>query len=279
MTKLAIIFGTPRCGSNFFLSACKRLEDLTTYGEMYHHQTPFPFCGGLEADNEFRVALLRRLAAKHPEIVPEWEIAAESNERSNIDSLLVTISHQYPGKFLNTFLSMADKKNVIFKIFPNHLKAGQMLRIIKWCDPHVLLMTRNPLDTFISAQKAAVLNNYANIDTTDLKIDFDLEAYFAYKASLQAYYDMITDYCVETNRGIRHVDYDSIHAGNDVNSHEYIRQLVSMVFAEDLKYRNSDIPPVSFRKQDRSSDLNQKVKNPNALPRTKQCIRLRDQCA
>jgi len=278
VTKTAVIFGTQRCGSNFFLSACQKLEDLSVLGEMYHRGGAFPFARNPKLDFATRQHLGETICARFPEHLQEsfagWKPAESFSDEANtaINKALVKFSHRTPNRYFEALQSIAKNSRLIFKIFPEHLDMIQILSVLREQRPHVLFLLRNPLDTFISYKKLVQTEKPQDVDTSDVKIKFNAAEYFAFKANAATYYRTIREYCDHESLPVATCHYEWLHAADADNKIEKVRELMQRVFNEPFTLAPGAEATGLFKRQDKSETPAQKVQNPAALPRGPQTV-------
>jgi hypothetical protein len=278
VTKTAVIIGTQRCGSNFFLSACQKLEDLTVFGEMYHRGGAFPFGRNPRLDFATRQHLGETICASFPDHLQDsfvgWRSAGEFTDESNaaINKALVKFSHKAPNRYFEALRSIAKNSRLIFKIFPEHLDMLQILSVLREQRPHVLFLLRNPLDTFISYKKLVQTEKPQDVDTSELKIKFNPAEYFAFKAAAATYYRTIREYCEYDSLGYTTCHYEWLHGSETDNKVEKVREQMQRVFGEPFKVAPGADTAGLFKRQDKSESPAQKVINPGALPRGPQTL-------
>jgi Sulfotransferase family len=276
MSEVAVIFGMQRCGSNFFLSACSRFEDLTVFGEMYHRGGVFPF----SQDNFKDFAVKERLAwfirnefqdAGSQDFI-DWDFATPYSPESDalLNKALVQFSHKYPVKYFKAVKDSAPASRLLFKIFPEHLSIFQILSILHQTRPHVILMVRDPLDSFISYKKLTETKKPQDVDTSGLKIVFNRAEYYEYKAQLVAYFKAISDYCSDEKIDVTVVPYEELHQDDGQDKIEKVRLIVEGVFKSPVQLSADPGRVKLFRKQDKSGSAADKVTNPGQLPRSSQ---------
>jgi hypothetical protein len=271
--KTIVIFGTQRCGSNFFLSACQELEDLTVFGEMYHRGGAFPFRRNPNVDFAIRQRLgecIRRdFAEQSQDSFGDWTPAPEMSNEANaaINRALVKFSHKSPNRYFEALQQAAHKSRLIFKIFPEHLEMMQILSILREQRPKVLFLLRSPLDSFISYKKLVETCKPQDADTSSVKIRFNAAEYFAYKANVATYFRTIKEYCDHENLDVATCHYEWLHSDAVDNKMERIRDLLQMMYDEPVRLsKDADLSNL-FTRQDMSDTPAQKVVNPGALPR------------
>jgi hypothetical protein len=278
VTKTAVIFGTQRCGSNFFLSACQKLEDLTVFGEMFHRGGAFPFARNPKLDYAVKQRLGETICAQFPDQLQDsfagWTPSGAFSEDANaaLNKALVRFSHRTPNRYFEALQSIAKNSRLIFKIFPEHLDMIQILSILREQRPHVLFLLRNPLDTFISYKKLVQTEKPQDVDTSDVKIKFNAAEYFAFKAAAATYYRTIREYCDHESLPVTQCHYEWLHAAETDSKVEKVRELMQRVFGEPFKLAPGTEATGLFKRQDKSETTAQKVLNPGALPRGPQTL-------
>jgi len=278
MVKTAIMFGTQRCGSNFFLSACRKLEGIGVFGEMYHRGGAFPFERNPKLDFATRQRLGEIIRTSFPDHAKEpfagWAPAATHTEAADaaINKALVRFSHKTPNRYYEAVQKLAKHPRLIFKIFPEHLEMMQILSILREQRPHVLLMLRNPLDTFISYKKLVETTKPQDADTTDMKIKFNAAEYFAFKAAAATYYRTIRDYCEHETLPVQVCHYEWLHGGSEAEKVEKVRDQLNRLFGELFTFSEEAETTSLFKRQDSADTTADKVTNPAALPRAPQIL-------
>jgi len=278
MGEVAVIFGTQRCGSNYFLSACRRLDDLLVLGEMYHRGGAFPFQASPQRDFEVKQrlgALIARLFDEQArECLARWDRHASFSAEANslVDDGLVKFSHKYPLKYFNALQELAEGRHLLFKIFPEHLDLFHILSILRQQRPRVILMLRNPLESFISYKKLVETKKPQDVDTSDLRITFNKAEYFAYKAGLTTYFRAIKEFCEDDWIDVSVTHYEWLHAGDEAGKPDKVRDTLQHVLGTRLKFNDALANLPLFRQQDKSATAAQKVVNPNQLPQQPQVL-------
>jgi hypothetical protein len=272
MGDVAVIFGTQRCGSNYFLSACRRLGELLVLGEMYHRGGAFPFQGAPQPDFEIKQRLghiLQKMFEEQAAACFEgFRADAEFDPSANavINEALVKFSHKFPQKYFAGLRELAGARRLLFKIFPEHLDLFQILGMLRQQRPHVILMLRNPLDSFISYKKLVETKKPQDVDTSELKITFNKAEYFAYKAGLATYFTAIREFCEDEWIDVSTVHYEWLHGGEAERKPEKVRETLQRVFGVPMNVSPAATALPLFRQQDKSGSPAEKVLNPNQLP-------------
>lgn len=276
MSEVAVIFGMQRCGSNFFLSASSRFEDLSVFGEMYHRGGVFPFQQDHVKDYEVKQRLAwgirNETAGSAESFFEDWDFALPYSAETDalLNKMLVQFSHKYPGKYFGAMKKSVVDNRMLFKIFPEHLGLFQILSILHQHRPKVVLMVRDPVDSFISYKKLTETKKPQDVDTSGLKIVFNRAEYYEYKAGLVAYFKAISDYCLDEELEVATVSYEELHNEDEQGKIEKVRRAVERLFQSPVNMRPDAGQVKLFQKQDKSESNAEKVTNPGQLPRSPQ---------
>jgi len=278
MGDVAVIFGMQRCGSNYFLSVCHRLDDLLVLGEMYHRGGPFPFQQNQKHDFDIKQRLggiVRDMFTEFAqEYLQDWDAGATYSPENDakIAAALAKFSHKAPNRYFEALKQLAGTRRLLFKIFPEHLDLTQMLSILRDQRPKVILLLRNPLDSFISYKKLVQTQKPQDVDTSGLKIKFNKIDYFVYKSALANYFKSIQDFCDEEWLEVTTLHYEWLHDDASEDKLDKVKGYMDRVFGVSLPLdRNRDSMKL-FTKQDKSASAVDKVTNPAELPRGPQYL-------
>ncbi len=278
MSQVAVIFGMQRCGSNFFLSACRRYADLTVYGEMYHRGGVFPFQQSQQGDYEIKRKLAYFIHNQFPEhgdpVLAGWDFQAPYSKENDeqLSRSLVQFAHRTPNKYFAAIRETAETSRTLLKIFPEHLGVFHILSVLRVQRPPVILMARNPIESFISFKKLVETKKPQDVDTSGLKITFNKAEYYEYKAQLMAYFTSIAEFCADEGIPVTTVSYEWLHAADAREKTDKVREALEIVFGRPV-VEGADAGQVKlFRQQDKSSSAAAKVNNPGQLPRGPQLL-------
>lgn len=126
----------------------------------------------------------------------------------------------------------------------------------------ILVLTRNPLDIYISWQKARETKRWGWLDTTGMKVSIDINHFCQWNCKLQTTYRKLFNYLKSINKPYTTIDYDELNGVyNDMAKIRLVtRKLATTGLKLELdvdKYRNTKF----LFKQDRSTKHEQKIKN------------------
>lgn len=151
----------------------------------------------------------------------------------------------------------------------------QILMVLREHRPQVILMTRDPVDSFISHKKLWETKNAQDVDTSGLQITFNRAEYYVYKSELAAYFRCIQDYCFEEQIEVTVTSYEALHDDSQTHTHqqhkiEKVRLILEKIFQSPVVERAGSGQLKLFSRQDQSESAADKVVNPEQLPRLAQ---------
>ena len=161
---------------------------------------------------------------------------------------------------------------MLFKIFPEHLDLGQIFSVVREQRPEIILLLRNPLDSFISYKKLVETKKPQDVDTSGLQIKFDKAEYFTYKASLASYFNAIKQFCEDEWLNVTVSHYEWLHDSTTDNKPDMVRKRIQQVFGTPMKELDNAAELALFKRQDTSSSAREKVLNPAELPQQPQFL-------
>ena len=80
-------------------------------------------------------------------------------------------------------------KTNVLKVAPNHLPTDVLSDLIKTQISGVIFLTRNPIDSFISLQKARMVKAWGRVDTTDIRVTLTVPEFVNYCRKLNEFYE------------------------------------------------------------------------------------------
>ncbi|QPL50563.1 hypothetical protein [Alteromonas sp. B31-7] len=267
-SQFLVCFGTQRCGSNFFLSNLKRFRDIDVYGEMFHKQNLFPMCEDSDKDQLFRRVSFEYLAHYFPLIFndifsSEGYSIVDSNER--INKYMVTFFQNFPGNGIRLLEKMSSKPVFTCKVFPEHLSMDSINKLLgSDFEIKSIVMIRNTIDTYLSFKKLQLTSIPQNIDTSSLKVNFDVDEYNLYRDNLISYYSGVVNSLVKSKVSYEILSYEDFHIDpRDTGSK--IKDICDSLDLSIGEYDSTKFESLVYTKQDNSS-LESKVSNPAELP-------------
>lgn len=243
MSRICIV-SHPRSGSTSFIRAlCKNSEIYSAY-EMFHMN-----------EDVVKEHLLHCLSKEQIQSIEDQ--ALESGHSSLKEFYL-----QEPLKYLDKVDELADHENFIFKIFPHHIKGKENLhKVLSSCDA-VIFLLRNTLHSCISNQVAVSVGTYANVDTSNVSINFDEFEFIRWHNHILDFFSEVEAALKDQNMPVLTLDYENIYLKTDINL-----SVKNILDELGLPAKNSDSEKGLLKKQDLRNLASEKVSNCEELKR------------
>ena len=149
------------------------------------------------------------------------------------------------------------KENVIFKIFPGHIKNNQKLNDIISFSQYVLFLRRNTLQSYISNKKAIAVGTYANIDTSSIKVEFSSQEFLQWRNNIYFFFNTVEDLVKKSDVPSNWFNYEELYSKDK----SFVTEMYGKMDITSSSSNSTDV----MRKQDTSSFARQKVNNPDTL--------------
>ncbi len=143
-----------------------------------------------------------------------------------------------------------------FKVFPGHISLSEFGKILKAVRCDVIVVSRSPVDTYISRLKADKLGIWKKIDTTEIKPNIYEEKFREYHEDISNYFRAYYDVARRSANNVVTLSYDQIYkSGNPPD------QVVDMML-RDLGLDVGDCATEQvLQPQDRTPNRANKVSN------------------
>jgi hypothetical protein len=197
--KLFLLVSDRRSGTNNLGYMLGQYPEVLSAGEIFHPATSY---GGFA----YFEAFLGHLEAR---IGLEPGLAQDARDRA-----VSAWTHANPIEAVETLLDFAalnGKTCTIFKVFPGHLRAWQLDRIVGRFRPEVLLLLRTPLEAYVSLQKANALRTWVLADTTGMRVRLDAADFAAWHARTSGFYRFAIFAALARGLQPRIVHYDALY--------------------------------------------------------------------
>lgn len=235
------VLGMRRTGSNHLFNVLRNFEDLASCGEL------------------FSDARVSGVAALLPRIRDITGLKCHSEE----DPLLRAYAHGNPGAFIDIVAQAASrqrKQAYCFKIFEDQLDWHKIeTDILARPQMHLVLLVRTALDAYVSLQKAALTQHWMSLDTTNVAVTLDAEAFAAWLVQKRTWYRHWLDWATRQGRPSIVLSYE-----NDV---DHPLPVVLGRFATTARKlgikltQPSIIQNPGLHRQDRNSTVESRVQN------------------
>lgn len=197
--KLFLLVSDRRSGTNNLGFMLGQYPEVLAAGEIFHPRTSY---GGFEHYEAFLDHLGARIGLG-PGLAP----AARGRA-------VAAWTHARPIEAVEALLGFAALKGktcTIFKIFPGHLRAWQLDRIVGRFRPEVLLLLRTPLEAYVSLQKANALKTWILADTTGMRVRLDAGDFAAWHDRASGFYRFAIFASLARGLQPRIVHYDALY--------------------------------------------------------------------
>jgi hypothetical protein len=240
---LLCIFGIARSGSNYLCSVLANQPGIE---------------GRFEIFNKNRSNFLRP-----EELVELSRRSGETFPPVTEDPAAIRIIRQDPTRTLDCLADMLPpaKRLLIFKVLRKQLLVQQLGdEIIARPDTAVAFLRRRPIDAFISSRKATLLQKWAGVDTTDMKIDIEVGDFLKWGRATADWYRRLEKTCWLHGKPFYRLSYEQ---DIDVAPDVLVQRLRSLVSACGMNEAMGPTvgPPTRFVRQDRTAEVVQRVAN------------------
>jgi len=163
------IFGIPRTGSSHLNKLLRSCREIDAKGELYHRHAKMRF-------SEAEMAALEARAGgpfETPRDFADWRRA-------------------HPAATLEALYSAKSRPIVAFKVFPFHVKKPLIeSEFLPRDDMGFAVLTRRPIESFISGLKARSADKFTTVDTTAIKPELTTERFSEWAARMKPWYEWI----------------------------------------------------------------------------------------
>ena len=249
-TEFISILAIPRTGTNYLCGLIGRFREIDSLFEIYHNRAVY--IGNSQLTNR---------------VIDYVNRSYQLEIQSNCDRAFIDFVRQHPLEILDIIRSQSNKRYISFKIFPNHLSQEDLSHVILH-NRRVkkILIKRNLLNAYLSFKFAKMTNNWRDRDTSNLKLNFEIDDFVTWYDCYQQYYDFIERKFNDSNNAISILKYEEIHAyKTNRDKFAFLYAFLSKLGLE-LKENNLSIPESQLNslrvKQDKRVNILDKVNNP-----------------
>ena len=193
--KIILLLSMARCGTNYLTSLMHRFKNINANAEIFH---------------------------KH-NIHCNAEILMKLKQNLNDEELRDLIDND-PLNYIRKIKDVVDEDYIFFKMFDSHfyrvINDDNIKNFLKEISL-VLIVDRNPLDIFISKKKADKIKKWSQVDTSNVKIDFDINEYKSFLNRKHTWFDKIDKMIQESNIPTIKLNYETISEKSDSDNIKY----------------------------------------------------------
>lgn len=186
--------------------------------------------------------------------IPDYQL--EQYAMANLDGYLRYLTQKSNKQYICSKISL-------FQMFEHIDKRSLALRsILTRQNTHVVIITRNLLDVFISWKKASKNNRWGWDDTTDLKIPLSSEEFISWHNDTRNKYKSLYDTLSALNKPYTIINYDEMNkSSSNMNKMKYILQKIYQT-GINLKINFNKFRETKFlEKQDKNTKHKDQIEN------------------
>lgn len=189
----------------------------------------------------------------------ERQTLFEAYNTEIIDELIDNIQLN-PSTALLTLTSIFNQ-NLIIKLHSWHFKKMTLNSLLSIKDVEVVILTRkNILQQYVSYIKAGSINKWRNVDTTNIRVDIDINEYIQFRNQTTQWYEQVVNACCQHNKKYLELTYEDDLANISVSRNELIRKFNSWFEIVNIDVEQTEYLPHRVMKQD-YSNLIDSIKN------------------
>lgn len=234
------VLALPRSGTSYLVEVWRDFANHASFGEMFHNK-------GANDCEPHLDALNASLGVSANTIHDPYLIKAMAE---NPEKAVTSISAS---------LKRAGYTSLSWKVFPSHMERRTLRRFLKERNAVPVFVKRKPIDSYISSQKATLLQNWGHADTTEVQVELDYDDFCRWHRAKGSWMSAMR----------KHLDHNEIPYGTLTYEHD-IDQPIDQTLLNSQKALASlgvhlQIAPnrkIARRvKQDRSASQSKKVSN------------------
>lgn len=176
-----IVFAMPRTGSNYFLHLLRMHLGYSLIPEPFHPDTAY-ISRGSDFKEWARLFVLRRRSVGFSQFRHLWSVTS-----SRSDSYLIGYLRKNPVWSIELLQRVASR-SIALKIFPEHLSSEAIVALSSSRSYDKVILVRNPLDTWLSVQKAQLIGQAYRVPTGNIRVAFDPSSFRDYCAYAHDWY-------------------------------------------------------------------------------------------
>lgn len=231
--RLVLELSLPRCGTTSLMRLMRGFAHVATYGEVFH-------------PTEFWVTGPEARAVFGAEMPPE-----ALHDRLRAD----------PVWGLERILGHAaglGRRYAEFKLFPHHLRTGQIERVVARFRPVGFVMHRAPVDIYISHKKQTVTGAWEGVSTSHIRPELDAREFLRWRWRQQYHLQMGRRILERAGVPIVILSYEELYGPGAAPPEE---TLAAAFRAAGVELGPFDPGVERLRRQDETADRARKVLN------------------
>jgi LPS sulfotransferase NodH len=222
-----------RTGSTHLCHLLAACPELNVKAELFHPTRP---AGRLDADDR-------------------WGLHAASNGVVVDRASLTKWRAEHPAETLETLHAVGGGRTLVFKLFPGHLTRERLGGLMARDDVAFAVLTRRPIECYISKLKADAAGIHHSADTTAIRPVLEIEAFLRWAGFARAWYEELAASRVP----MAQLSYERHLLGH--GSAEALALVLSVLREVGVTANLPEGEPATSAPQDRESDWRRRVEN------------------
>ncbi|WP_289027925.1 hypothetical protein [uncultured Paraglaciecola sp.] len=233
---LNIIFARPRTGTNYLINLLNCTgTNYYAKGEIFHKTKPY----SLKEE--------------------EWSLIFKNeNDLSKLSELeAARLVRNNPLLVIDYFkqLAKSQKQEIFIKVFPSHLDFNTVKKILDDDSIRTMILDRSIIETYISVNKAQTANKWTKVDTSNLSVDLDLQAFDNWFEKMKNWYVRLQEESPNETPTFNYNEFAFLDPEKAVH-----KILEKLNLKSDFEFQ---IDKIKHKKQDSSKDILRTVTNRN----------------
>jgi hypothetical protein len=229
------ILAVPRTGSSHLVNLLRRCPKLSVKGEIFNRNAAIP---------PRDAAALARL------------FAGDGTDKAAV----VDWCRSNPASTLETLFRQGGNRPVVFKLLVGHVSKDLIReQLLARDDVRYIVLRRRPIESFISVQKALIVSNFQQVDTTSVKPTLHVDRFVAWAVRVRRWYTWIDKETKLLNLPVASLSYErDIDGKTDDEALSHILHLLQELGLSDIAPLKNVAGAV---RQDREQDFQKRVSN------------------
>lgn len=231
--KIVAILTLGRSGSTYINSILQNISNLCVTGEIFHDIRP----------NGINKPCL-------DELLKIYDVSTLEQ--------LSKFAYENPLDYFNNIVEIAKAKNykyLSYKIFHSHINnigKDKIADVLKKSDVIIIHKRKNVLEQYVSLQKAHKIDRWANVNTNNVKIEFNKDGYLNYKKKWEETFKFYEEFCKLNNIKYVKTVYEELLKIPDSNPKAKVLYFIKKLNPflnknEKMKFKNHKINITLFK--------------------------------
>lgn len=242
MKKSLLMVSHPRSGSTFLMRSLQNKYNVRALYEIFH---------------TYENIVLQHIEQGLGEVQKK---ALEDNVLMSYDGVQ-DFSRKKPILYLDTIKIFLEQEHLLYKIFPGHIKTEKNLEDLVLDSSAIVFLRRNVLHSYISNKVAEKVGTYANVDTSDIKIEFVKSEFVYWNNHIQDFFNKVEGIVASKNLSCCYLNYEEVVKNSD--AYNLTMENIASHFGSIERF--DKVSKLDLKKQDARLLAQHKVSNPESM--------------